>query len=176
MTSLLLRLIEVKVDLVQVEFDMSTPARDHLGNRYPSMSAMARAYGLKVSVLVSRLEAGLDIEKALTTPVGTVNPTASKPCVDHLGNKFSSEKKMCEFWHISYCTYRKRIKSRWSLKDALTTQKKQWVDHLGNKYKSCPEMCKHWNMTVSCYNYRVHSMGWSIEKALTTPRSKRNGT
>lgn len=43
-------------------------ARDHLGKTYPSLAAMARAWHLPVSCLYSRLNAGWDLEKILTTP------------------------------------------------------------------------------------------------------------
>ena len=46
----------------------SIPARDHLGNNYPSMSSMARAYNIVPVTLTSRLNKGWSITKALTTP------------------------------------------------------------------------------------------------------------
>lgn len=41
-------------------------AVDHLGNEYPSMRAMARAYGKSPDVIAQRLERGYSIEVALT--------------------------------------------------------------------------------------------------------------
>ena len=46
----------------------SIPARDHLGYKYPSMSAMARAYNIVPVTLTSRLNKGWSVAKALTTP------------------------------------------------------------------------------------------------------------
>ena len=46
----------------------SIPARDHLENDYPSMTAMARAYNLVPVTLAARLNRGWSIKKALTTP------------------------------------------------------------------------------------------------------------
>ena len=43
--------------------------RDHLGNEYPSKSAMAKAYGITYQVLKSRLQKkGRSLEEALTMP------------------------------------------------------------------------------------------------------------
>lgn len=49
----------------------STPSRDHLGNDFPSMAAMARHYGLSVCRLGQRLRKGWPIARALTTPVAS---------------------------------------------------------------------------------------------------------
>lgn len=48
----------------------STPSRDHLGKDYPSLTAMAAAYGLTVHLLSRRLVLGWPLERALTLPVG----------------------------------------------------------------------------------------------------------
>ena len=47
----------------------SIPAADHLGQRFPSKSAMARAWGLTLAQLNHRLSYGWDLERALTTPL-----------------------------------------------------------------------------------------------------------
>lgn len=44
------------------------PLYDHLGIRYKSLTALAKAYGLDRKTLSYRLAQGWDIEKALTTP------------------------------------------------------------------------------------------------------------
>lgn len=41
------------------------PAKDHLGNEYESLSAMARAYGITPSTLFARLKRGDGIRRAL---------------------------------------------------------------------------------------------------------------
>ena len=47
-----------------------TPSRDHLGKDYPSLTAMAAAYGLTVHLLSRRLVLGWPLERALTLPAG----------------------------------------------------------------------------------------------------------
>lgn len=44
---------------------------DHLGNRYKSKAAMAKAYGISKFVFDKREKAGWSLEKALTTPTDT---------------------------------------------------------------------------------------------------------
>lgn len=46
-----------------------TPSRDHLGNEFPSLTAMAAAYGLNVHLLSRRLSLGWPLPRALTCPV-----------------------------------------------------------------------------------------------------------
>lgn len=45
-------------------------AKDHLGKTYKSLVAMARAWGISYSTLISRLDLGWTVEDALTRPVG----------------------------------------------------------------------------------------------------------
>ena len=142
--------------------------RDHLGNRFTSVSAMCKYYNIGVTTYKSRIKSGWDLERALTT-------TAEKSqiyCIDHEGNKFESIADMCRYYNISECTYRSRIKNGWSLEKALTTPIKQVTgrckDHLGNSFESISEMCKYYGINVGTYMSRMDK-GWSLEKALTTP-------
>lgn len=52
-----------------VEDEERIPARDHLGKKYVSMSAMARAYGISDHLLITRLGRGWSLKRALTTPI-----------------------------------------------------------------------------------------------------------
>ena len=45
-------------------------AADHKGITYPTLAAMAAAYGLLPATLRFRLKSGWPLEKALTTPAG----------------------------------------------------------------------------------------------------------
>lgn len=40
-------------------------------------------------------------------------------CVDHKGNRFRTEKEMCDFYNIKYRTYLHRKKEGWETKDIL---------------------------------------------------------
>ena len=45
---------------------------------------------------------------------------------DHLGNAFETEKKMSEFYQISYKTYNARKRYGWDLKKILTTKTRHY--------------------------------------------------
>lgn len=49
----------------------------------------------------------------------------NKNVTDHLGNQFTSIKKMCEYYNINYKTYMSRILRGWILEEALTMQNKK---------------------------------------------------
>lgn len=89
-------------------------------------------------------------------------------CVDHLGNEFSSQAKMCEAWNISVLTYRSRLKKGLSQEEALTMplQDTSVYDHLGNKFPSELQMCKFYNIKLSTFHIRL-KRGYSLERALT---------
>lgn len=58
-----------------VEVGYTTKAEDHLGNRFPTVSAMARAYGIRPQTLFLRLnQKDMSIKEALTTPVKIYKP------------------------------------------------------------------------------------------------------
>lgn len=66
---------------------------DHLGNAYPSLSAMCSAYGVTRDCYRSRLDLGWTQERALTEPF----VSSSTPCRDYDGREFPSRQCMAEF-------------------------------------------------------------------------------
>ena len=42
-----------------------------------------------------------------------------KQCIDHLGNKFDSQRKMCQHWNINRRTFQDRQKDGWSSAEPL---------------------------------------------------------
>lgn len=148
--------------------------KDHLGNKYPSKSAMCNAYGIDKSLFFSRIKIGWTLEDALTAPMQKL-PKNTKTVTDHKGQKFESVSAMCKHWKMTRSTYNARIKQGWSIEDALTKPKKDvnmaaqtCKDHLGNEYPSLNAMCRVYNISRYMYQERINS-GWSLEKALTTP-------
>ena len=159
---------------------------DHKGNEFPSFSAMCRHYNLPTSTVNNRLLRNWTLEQALTVDNSHNNackviPKNNKYVYDHLGNRYNTISEMAEHYGITDKIYwgRKR-QCKWPLEKILTTpvalpnQTANAIticDHLGNEFISISEMCKYWNMTRSTYNARRKN-GWSIEKALTTPKKK----
>lgn len=64
-------------------------AKDHLGQEFKSMSAMARYWNIPVSTFMTRfVDLGWTIEKSLTLPIGD-NKQRKKPIV-YKGKKYDS--------------------------------------------------------------------------------------
>lgn len=144
-------------------------SRDHLGNDYPSLTAMAKANNMSEGCLRQRLERGMTIEEALTTPIKKWHHSRSVGCVDHLGNKFESYRKMCDYWKIKYELFMHRFNNGWSVKDALLGKENVVTDHLGNEFESIKEMCHYWKINYRSFSYRRNVLGMTLEQALTTP-------
>lgn len=97
----------------------SKECTDHLGNKYPTLTAMAKAYGLTQACLSRRMNHyHWDLERSLTTPA---KANGGNVCFDHNGTRYRSESLMCSKYGIGRKTFRWRIKNGWSLEAALTT-------------------------------------------------------
>lgn len=100
---------------------------DHLGNKYRSLSLMARTYGIKPITLRDRLERGWSIREALTTPVDTSNYRKTRKVSkikvqDHLGNWYNSYYELAKAYGLSFSTlYGRVVKLKWSIEKALLT-------------------------------------------------------
>lgn len=102
--------------------------------------------------------------------------TKSIPCVDHLGNEYSSMTKMLNTYNICSTVFNYRINVMgMSLEEALTSPAKsnlstavECTDHLGNTFESKKAMCDFWRIPRTTYFRRIRD-GWDEEKALTTP-------
>ncbi len=97
------------------------PCADHEGRRFASVSDMARAYDLPVTILLGRFYRGWDKKTALTAPIGYRRPKTVH--TDHEGNVFSTQREMCKAWGISDSCYRMRLNHGMTQKQALTTRK-----------------------------------------------------
>lgn len=72
------------------------PCKDHLGNEYPSVTAMCSHYGVSKELFATRRNRlGWDLEKALSVPKHHF-------CNDGFGRRFSSVKNLCRYHKISY--------------------------------------------------------------------------
>ena len=162
---------------------LTTPKRDytvvdHTGKTFPTQQEMLDYYHISATCYKLRKKKGWGLKKILTTPSSTAPKT--KP-IDHLGNKFSSKKEMCEYHNIPYDRFRNRMDLGWDIKKALTApitpsqnnKNKIFTDHLGNQFSSLHELCKQYNINKGIYQSRKKN-GWSLEKILTTPNKNHN--
>lgn len=91
------------------------PCCDHLGRVFPSLSAMAAAWGLSPVTIRQRLFRKWPLENALTWP-----PGCRRVCCDHTGRKFPTVAAMARAWGLSPDCLRERLFRKWPLEKALT--------------------------------------------------------
>ena len=154
------------------------PCKDHMGNEFPSKTAMCKHYGISTTSFEKRMnEMHMSLEETLTTPV---RKQKTGSCKDHLGNEFPNKKAMCKHYGISYDTFDKRKNdSNMPIKDALTkpTRKQHngpCKDHLGNEFPSKKAMCEHYGISESTFSDRIKKRHMSLEETLTTPVEKQH--
>ena len=147
--------------------------KDHLGNVYPTIDAMANYYGIKPASLHSRLHKGWVLERALTTPVNPalVRKTKQiKEYTDYRGRVFSSLSEIAKEYGISQSAFRMRMKKGKTSEEVTYElyQKSQKLvkDHLGNIFPTVLKMAEAYNIKASVFYARVNR-GWSLEEALT---------
>lgn len=113
---------------------------------------MAKHYNICRKTLELRLQKGMPIKEALTTPVK--KRKNQNIYTDHLGNNFRSVKAMAEYHNINEKTLKNRLRKGMSIKDALTTpikdQRKTYTDFIGNTFHNVKTMAEHYN--ISKYN------------------------
>ena len=156
-------------DLFEIKQLPKVIKTDHNGVEYPTMTAMAEAYGKNVTSVASRLKSGWTVEDALTKDIAKKSTEEVK---DHLGNVYMSKTEMAEAYGIALRTLELRLSSGLSLAGALTQRvpkryKLKVEDHLGNKFQNVMEMCKFYGVKYDTYYQRLQR-GWSKERALTT--------
>jgi hypothetical protein len=135
---------------------------------------MCRHYGIRTTTFDYRIEKRhMPLKEALTSKDMSMMSTAIE-CTDHLGNRFESKVKMCDYWGMPRTIYFRRIRNGWTQEDALTkpienkNAKHDHVkDHTGRKYNNINEMCSEWNISKRQYIVNIRN-GCSIEEALTT--------
>ena len=131
--------------------DPKTVCYDHLGNRFPSKSAMAKEYGITLKMLLHRQKKGMSLEDALTQP-------HHLHVTDPQGNRYESKKAMLEAYGICYRTYLARIAAGYSPEEALTAKPGTLCykvrDYKGKEYPSITAMLKAYKVPASTYYVR----------------------
>ena len=122
----------------------SKSCKDHKGREFPSVSAMCRHYGVKLSRFKERMKLGWDIKSALLTPAKKINSMKAQPCVDHKGIEYPSKNAMCRAYGINRYTLAARLELGWTLEQALTggykINAKESVDYMGRKFPTLKDM------------------------------------
>lgn len=150
--------------------NLDRAVKDENGVIYDNIGEMAKARGISRNTITNRLNAGMTLEEAVS--MGKLAGRGiSTACKDHRGTEYKSIAKMAEAHEIAVGTLRTRLKSGWTLEEALTTPtnyRETYRDHEGREFKGLQAMCKYHGISVNAYKLR-EKKGWSIEKILTTP-------
>lgn len=169
--------------IVQHHFDKNNIS-DHMGNIFNSQKEMCEYWNVDRNSFDKRLQSGWSVEKALTTPTKKYKKKhfERNAIIDHEGNKFNSQKEMCEYWKIDKDAFSKRLDSGWTLEDALTKpkgynpqkrEKTKCADHMGNEFDSLAEMANAYGISPGTVYSRLQK-GWTVEEALqTVPNSSK---
>ena len=118
--------------------DYKRNVTDHKGITYNTTMDMCRAYHVANSLYRERIRRGWSVKDALEIPSkGKKKPALKKkkvsslhtgnPWNDHLGNTYPSKSRMCLAYGITSRVFDDRLRSGWTLKDALTTEKKEVI-------------------------------------------------
>lgn len=98
------------------ENESTMPKTDHLGNVFDTFKDMCEHYGFKhPSCIRHRIEQGMDLKTALTTPSTDHNKTET----DHLGNTYESITAMCAAYNIDPSDYFKAKRTGYSTAECL---------------------------------------------------------
>lgn len=100
------------------EVRKSTSYVDFKGNVFPSVSSLAKEYGVSISVVTRLLNEGKTTEEV--THFLSKRLRGEFMYEDHLGNKFLSYSKMAEAYGINARLFATRRKRGWTIEEALT--------------------------------------------------------
>lgn len=132
------------------------PQTDHLGNEYPSVRAMCRAWGVGHQTYVHRLELGLSKQEALTHK-GRIRDVR---CTDPDGVEYQSFKAMCAAWGVTEDACNRRLSRGKTLREALDPECLRGVpatDMFGREFPSCARMCHAWHVKPQTYGHHARA-------------------
>ncbi len=139
---------------------MSKTCTDHRGNKYPSKTAMAKAWGIACNVLDYRLSKRWDLKKALTTPAGG-GYFVRHPCTDHLGNSYPSKAAMAQAYGLTFPQLEHRLTKGMSLERALTTPVKGHVrtvtDCFGQTFASISAAARFYGLQAETLAHKLRN-------------------
>lgn len=97
---------------------MSILAKDHLGNTYKSLSAMATEWNIPNAVLYNRLNKGWSIKDCLTIPVKHGSHNNIPVFFENKG--YDSIQTFCLAVNINYYAFIKWIERGWSIEKTVS--------------------------------------------------------
>jgi transposase-like protein len=116
-----------------------------------SIASLARKHGINPGTVHSRMQRGITLEQALTTPLKT-----SKKIIERARQH-----------GLKYATFYYRMRQGWSLERALT-------EPLPDRSNSISAQARVRGLKPHTVLKRMSNLGWSLERALTAPLRPRN--
>ena len=138
--------------------------KDHLGNKFSSVTEMCKYYNIERTTYVGRLKRGYSVEEALTIPVKTVYKRNNTVYKDNNNNKYNTVYEMCYANDVTVAQRYCRIKSNrqeLALDSTVSLRGKKVEDYKGNKFNSITELARYYN-TYNNYIYRQIRKGITI--------------
>ena len=159
---------------------MSRPIKDHKGKQYPSITALAKAYGLNDQTLGNRLRRnpGGDIEAILTAKYRPANNRI--PIKDHLGVEYKSITAMAEAYHINPTTLRMRLRKHpfRHIRDILHPPcfrgNPTIVEYDGCTYESITELAQAYGVNCKTLAIEIRENNGVITERMLTPACDRS--
>ena len=137
---------------------MHSPYKNHnvavRDKKFNNLDDALAYYGISKCAYYNRRKAGWSVEDALTTPTNEKfnNTHRTEEVIDHTGKRYTSAREMCNHYGIALDTFKCRIKSGWSLKDALIKPSEKYTDTFGNTFYSVTKMCEYYGIKRQCYD------------------------
>lgn len=128
---------------------------DNKGNVFHAVSELADYYNLSRTLVYSRYQKGLPMEKILHK--GKLQQSQGNPVKDHYGNKFESFEAMARYYEVPPTTLKRNIQQKGSIAKALKALLPKYdhtaTDHLSNTFASVENMSKYYNLSyIYVYN------------------------
>lgn len=97
--------------------------RDFRGNIFSSATSIAKEYGVSTSTILKYLDMGRTSEEITYILFQKSKKVSS--IKDHLGNEFTTQSEMVEYYGVKPATFINRRRKGWSLEEALTGKRKE---------------------------------------------------
>lgn len=165
---------------MSIEEAIETPLKKHRngipvmykGKQYQSIRSLAKKKNIPYHVVQMRVKKGMNIEKAIDTPVGELMGNT----IEFKGKTYSSFSKLCKEYNISSSIALSRLNMGWSLEKTLTkpirkTQNNFIPDltYKGIHYNSLKELCDNVGADYQNTLNRLHR-GKDLKTAIETPK------
>lgn len=133
--------------------------KDHLGNKYRSISEMCSVYGISYAVYSNRMKSGKTLEETLTTPC--IASYRLKLRTDHFGRVYGTVKEMCEHYGIPVSVYYNRVRRGLPIEKCLAKyrvancQRRHVDDDCGHVFTSMGELCNFYHLDLESLKSRL---------------------